>query len=246
MIAPEEVEVDPVTRDWLETDAPRSAQRNLTFLTEQAKCGEGERAKKVRCQFLVSPVELIGEAGRIQGVKLQHNELYAADDGTPRPRAVERFSTQDVQLVFKAIGYRGVPIPGVPFHDRWGIIPNAGGRVLTDADGEVLKNHYVVGWAKRGPTGLIGTNSPDSKATVAALLEDAKERVEDELAAADAERIVAMLGERGIDFVTYADWQRLDAYEIERGRELGKVRDKLTSIDEMLDVVARQRRSVEA
>ena len=237
----EQVEVDEVTQQWLDTDAPRSAHRNLTYLTEHAKLGEGTRDKKVRCEFLVSPVELTGEGGRISAVKLQHNELYASDDGTPRPRAVERFTTEEVQLVFKAIGYRGVKIDGVPFDDSWGIIPNQDGRVLEARGGAVVERQYVVGWAKRGPTGLIGTNSLDSKATVAALLEDMQGETAVELAADEAAAIERLLERRKIDFVSYEDWQRLDAYEVQRGEEKGKVRDKLTSVEEMLAVVAKLR-----
>jgi ferredoxin--NADP+ reductase len=195
----------------------------------------------VRCRFLVSPIELTGKGGRLTGVRLQHNELFAAEDGTPRPRSIDRYDTEDVQLLFKAIGYRGVPIPGVPFHERWGIIPNRDGRVLDGPDGAVVPHQYVVGWAKRGPTGLIGTNSPDSKDTVAVMLRDLAKQHGASLLPDDAERIVELLQSRGVDFVSYADWQRLDEYEIARGRKLGKVRDKLTSVDEMMAVIAELR-----
>lgn len=235
------MDFDDVTLRWLETDAPRAAKRNVRYLSEQSQRGEGDQVRKVRCQFLVSPVELVGEDEQLTAVRLQHNELYAADDGTPRPRATEDYSTEPAQLVFKAIGYRGVPIPGVPFHERWGIIPNRDGRVLDGADGAVVPGQYVVGWAKRGPTGLIGTNSPDSKLTVQAMLADLAGVDADELDAADDGRTAHLLGQRGVDFVTYEDWQRLDRYEIEQGQAKGKVRDKLSSVDEMMRVVRQLR-----
>ena len=154
---------------------------------------------------------------------------------------VERFEDLEAQAVFAAIGYRGIPIPGVPFDDGWGVIPNAEGRVLAERDGEVVAGQYVVGWAKRGPTGLIGTNSPDSKATVAAMLEDIAGVTAPEVAADDATGIERLLDERDVRYVTYEDWQRLDRYEVERGQEKGKVRDKLSSVEEMLEVVQKLR-----
>ena len=134
-----------------------------------------------------------------------------------------------------------MPIPGVPFDDGWAVIPNAEGRVLKERDGDVVPGQYVVGWAKRGPTGLIGTNSPDSKATVAAMLEDVANTTAPALAADDASRIVTLLDEHSVRYVTYEDWQRLDNFEVERGQEKGKVRDKLSSVEEMLDIVEKLR-----
>ena len=235
------MEFGEVTLRWLETAAPRPAKRNVRYLAEQSKLGEGDRSRKVRCQFLVSPVEFLGAGGQLSGVRLQHNELFAADDGTPRPRATDEVSTEAVQLVFKAIGYRGVPIAGVPFHDCFGIIPNAEGRVLDGPGGVPVPGQYVVGWAKRGPHGLIGTNSADSKLTVEAMRADLSGVEAEVLAADDAGRMPRLLAERGIDFVSYADWQRLDRYEVDRGAAKGKVRDKLTSIDEMMSVVRQLR-----
>lgn len=241
VVSPADAELDPLSAQWLETSGSKSAQRNVRYLAEQSEQPEGSAARRVRCRFLVSPVELTGESGRVSGVRLQHNELHADERGTPRPRAIDRFEDVDAQMVFAAIGYRGVPVEGVPFDDGWGVIPNAEGRVLTARDGDVVRGQYVVGWAKRGPTGLIGTNSADSKATVAKMLEDIVGRTEPELAADDAARIGRLLGDRDVVFVTYEDWQRLDQFEVERGQEKGKIRDKLTSVEEMLEVVHKLR-----
>ena len=101
----------------------------------------------------------------------------------------------------------------------------------------MVEGQYVVGWAKRGPTGLIGTNNADSKATVARMLEDLEGRAAPALPDGDEGTIVSLLRERGVDFVTFEDWQRLDAHERAEGEKLGKVRQKLTSIDEMMRVV---------
>ena len=106
--------------------------------------------------------------------------------------------------------------------------------MLESADGAVVPNQFVVGWAKRGPSGLIGTNSPDSKATVAKMIEDLPQIAASALPADDEQRIVGLLEARGVDFVTYADWQTLDAMEQELGRRDGRVRLKFTEREAML------------
>ncbi len=242
VVEPADVDLDPISRDWLEKDAPPAATKNLDILVEQSKRGEGTHDRKVRCRFLVSPVSFGGEAGRVTSIRLEHGRLEADAHGTPRARGTGEFTDEPVDLVFKAIGYRGVPIAGVPFDEDWGIVPNVGGRVVKERGSEEpTPGEYVVGWAKRGPTGLIGTNNADSKATVASLLEDIAVRHAAPLPAGHEHRIEALLEENGVEFVTYDDWKRLDAYEVERGKEKGKAREKVTSVEEMVAIVRRLR-----
>ena len=184
---------------------------------------------------------MLGENGKTTGVRIERNELYADDSGTPRPRGTGETYDLDVDLLFKAVGYRGVPIEGVPFHERWGVIPNDEGRVLDSEDGAVVPNQYVVGWAKRGPSGLIGTNGPDSEATVAKLLEDVEGKKAETAPEKDPERIVALLRERGVDYVTFADWELLDAEETRLGEAKGKVREKFTTVESMMEAINRLR-----
>ena len=246
VVPPDEVDEDPVTTAWLAGDAPRAAQRNWKFLREQAGHGEGRAPRKVRTIFRASPVEVLGRDGRVVGLRALRNELRADADGVPRPVATDESFTIDCEVVLAAIGYRGVPVPGLPFCERRGVVPNDEGRVLRDADGgEVLPGHYVVGWAKRGPTGLIGTNSPDSKATVAAIVEDLASATSSTLPDVDPQRIVDLLRQRDIDFVSYEDWLALDTWEQIEGRRLGKVRHKPASIRELLEVIAVLRRGPE-
>lgn len=226
--------VDDYSRTWLAGQA-RSAQRNVKFLEEQAAKGEGQQAKKLRCRFLVAPVELQGKDGRVTAVRVQHAVLEPDRDGTPRPRAIDRYETLPVDLVFQSIGYRGVPLPGLAFDEKKGTVPNTDGRVLVAPGGAVRQGHYVVGWAKRGPTGLVGTNSPDSKATVEKLLEDVQQ--ERLLAAAADLNVAATLRQRSVDFVSWQDWQRLDAWEQEQGKSRGKVRLKEPSVDLLMAAV---------
>jgi ferredoxin--NADP+ reductase len=136
--------------------------------------------------------------------------------------------------VFRAVGYRGVPIAGVPFDARSGKIPNAGGRVLDEAGGAV-PGQYVVGWAKRGPTGLIGTNRGDSAATVVAMVADLKAgRMATAGSPGESE---ALLRSREVAYVTFEHWKALDAHEVQQGAAAKKLREKVTRIDEMLRLV---------
>ncbi len=180
----------------------------------------------------------MGKDGKVSGIRLERSALYADDTGTPRPKGTGQYHEEEIQLLFKAIGYHGTEIPGVPFDQRSGIIPNLDGRVVRDTESKsVVPNQYAVGWAKRGPTGLIGTNSPDSKATVEVMVEDLRDRHAAPLADGDETAITALLTERGVDFVTYQDWKNLDQHEVELGKAAGRIRQKLTSVEEIMAVI---------
>ena len=228
-----EAALDPLSEQWLQT-APRSQQRNVKFCRERAEHGEGSGSRKLRCRFLVAPVALSGRDGRLTSVRVQHMQLVAGDDGTPRPKPIDRYEDLQVDLLFKAIGYKGLPVPGVPHEPRKGIVPNDEGRVQQEPGGAVVRGQYAVGWCKRGPTGLIGTNSPDAKATVDAMLAD---RQAGRHLQPTGDDLPSLLRQRGVDFVDWADWQRLDAWEVAAGQARGQLRHKLPSIEEMLAVV---------
>jgi ferredoxin--NADP+ reductase len=127
-------------------------------------------------------------------------------------------------------------VPGVPFDERGGTIPNREGRVLTrnGDEGEVVPGTYVVGWIKRGPSGVIGTNKPDAHETADRLLEDLCSGSLPEPAEPGRAGIDALLAKRGVHVVSFTDWQRLDALEIAGGKACGRPRLKLTKIEEML------------
>jgi ferredoxin--NADP+ reductase len=231
-----EIEIDPASAAWLGSSAPRSAQRNVALLTELAAADKSS-GRRLRIVFCASPQSVLGGEGRVVGLELERNRLEADAEGVPRPHGTgERFQV-DCELVLAAIGYRGIPVPGLPFCERRGIIPNDAGRVLSAPEGDVLPGDYVVGWAKRGPTGLIGNNSPDSKDTVRALVEDLGERTAERLSDADLENVPTLLGSRGVAFVDYADWQAYDGWEVAQGVHRGKVRHKLTDTAEILEVM---------
>jgi ferredoxin--NADP+ reductase len=180
------------------------------------------------------------------------NELVfdQTDPAHPRLRAspTEERETIPAGLAFRAIGYRGVPLPGVPFDERTGTIPNDGGRILDPATGSPLRGEYVVGWVKRGPSGVIGTNKKDAQETVDAIFADASSGGAGlhtggraggrALHTPDAAAVEQLLRARQPELVTYAGWESIDRYERALGEPTGRPRVKLTRIEEMLRVAA--------
>ena len=144
-----------------------------------------------------------------------------------------------VGLVFRSVGYKGVPLPGVPFHESWGVILNERGRVLDPETKKPRLGEYAAGWIKRGPTGVIGTNKPDAAETVAGMLEDVAQGRVLEPPAADRETIARLVNERQPHYVSYEDWRRLDELEVARGRATGRPRIKFTRTKDMLAALGR-------
>ena len=230
----DEAELDALSQASLAA-ADRAELRKVEFIQELARRQPSGKSKRLTLRFLVSPVELIGdETGRVKQMRLVRNILYATDAGSLRPKATDQFETLDAGLVFRSIGYRGVPLPGVPFHDSWGVIPNAGGRVLDSESREPLVGQYTAGWIKRGPTGVIGTNKPDAAETVEAMLADARAGKLLSPTNATAAAAEALVRGRQAHVVTYDDWRRLDALELSHGKEQGRPRVKFTRVDDML------------
>lgn len=237
LVPPEEAELDPLSQATM-ANADRADLRKVEIIQELSRRQPTGKSKRLILRFLVSPTELIGdEQGRVKQMKLVHNELYATDAGSLRPRATDRTETLDVGLVFRSIGYRGVPLPGVPFHASWGVIPNDGGRVLDSETREPLLGQYTAGWIKRGPTGVIGTNKPDAAETVENMLADVREGHTLNPANASAEAVTNLLQERQACVVSFADWKRLDEMELNRGKEYGRPRIKFTRVEDMLNAL---------
>jgi ferredoxin--NADP+ reductase len=231
-VRPDEVALDPQTREEL-ASAEANLRKNVAFLEEQAaRPAQADARIRIHLRFWVSPVALVGADGRVVGMRLERNAPVGAGIAA-RASGTGQVEEIPVGLVFRAVGYRGVPTPGVPFDDGRGIIPNREGRVL--AGEQVVPRTYVVGWAKRGPSGLIGTNRADSKATVERMLEDLPSVPRD--AARTPEAAEAWLNSRVAPLVRWDDWKRLDAAELAAGAVRGKVRHKFTAVSEMLDAV---------
>jgi ferredoxin/flavodoxin---NADP+ reductase len=240
IVDPADLELDPASAAWVERAGDKTVHRNLEILRGYAERPPTGAAKQVILHFSVSPVELLGTEC-VTGMVLAHNELYEAEDGSVRPRPTDRRTTLPVDLVFRAIGYLGEPLDGLPFDRRAGVIPNRAGRIIDSERDEAILGEYVCGWIKRGPQGVIGTNKPCAQEAVVSLLEDVREGRIDRAVPA-REVLERMLAERQRDLVTYADWQVLDAVERERGEaDGGRPRVKFSRIEDMLGVLDEHR-----
>lgn len=231
----DQITLDPLTEAHIAANADRTRDANIGVMREMAtRAPTGGR--RVRLRFLGSPVEIVG-TDRVEAVVVERNALHKAADGQLRPKGTGETETIPVNLVFRAIGYQGVPLPGVPFDDWAGLIPNEQGRVIDPArDREPIVGEYVAGWIKRGPTGVIGTNKPDSVETANAVLQDlADGALQRDVPGADV--LAAYVGERCADIITYHDWRTLDGLERAAGEAQGRPRVKFTTVEAMLDAL---------
>ncbi|PON11329.1 NADP oxidoreductase, partial [Candidatus Entotheonella serta] len=237
-IPPAEATLDDLSQAALEANPDRATSRKVTMIGDYSKRTEADKERKLVLRFLVSPEKLYGdEAKRVTGMRLVHNELYATDDGSLRPRAIEKVEDLAVGLVFRSVGYQGVPLPDVPFDTRRYTIPNDKGRVLDPETSQPVLGEYAAGWIKRGPSGVIGTNKPDALETVRCMLEDIPNGgvLTPDLSSPEAAE--QQLRERQPAYVSFADWLRLDAIEVEQGKPLGRPRVKFTRVEDMLSAL---------
>jgi ferredoxin/flavodoxin---NADP+ reductase len=228
LVDPAELELEPASVAELDASS-NIVQRNVEILREFATHRPSGKPRTVRLRFRVSPVAILGDE-RVEAVEIVRNRLGADADGRVRAVPTDEREVIPCGLVFRSVGYRGVGIPGAPFDERTGTMPNAGGRVL-DENGLPISGVYCAGWIKRGPTGVIGTNKKDATETVDALLEDARAGA---LPAGSGGSIDELLAERGSRVVTYTGWEAIDAVEKARGEPQGRPRVKLGTWDELL------------
>ena len=240
-VLPEEAELDELSQEALTSSADRGTARKVEIIQSYADTEPSGKSRELILRLLVSPVEMYGDdEGRLKGMRLVHNELYATDAGSLRPRATDRFEDIDVGLCFRSVGYRGVPLPDVPFNDSWGVILNEDGRVIDSETKEPVLGEYTAGWIKRGPSGVIGTNKPDALETVNCMVDDlAADKILDP-AFPDAGAALQMVQERQPNYFTFEDWEKLDEIEVARGEALGRPRLKFTTVDEMLEAAGKQ------
>ena len=228
-VDPAELELDEASAAELEA-ASNVVRRNFELLRGFASREPTGKPKVVRLRFRVSPVAFVGD-GRVEAIEVVRNRLEPDGSGSVRAVAAHERELIPAEIVFRSVGYHGVPLDEVPFDPRTGTIPNAGGRVL-DQRGEPIPGVYAAGWIKRGPTGVIGTNKKDATETVDLLLEDAGAGL---LPSPEADwPLEALLAERGVEAVMYAGWEAIDTLERSRGEPQGRPRIKLCTWDELL------------
>jgi ferredoxin/flavodoxin---NADP+ reductase len=228
-VDPGDAELDPISKAFIESEAAHAtAKKNVDILGGYAAREPFGKPRRIVLRFLVSPVEILGEE-RVEGIRIVHNELVEDETGAVRARATDVTEELDCGLVFRSIGYRGTRVEGVPFDESRCVIPNDRGRIL-ERTGE-----YAVGWIKRGPTGIIGTNKRDAQETVNVLLEDLDAGNLPAPSDPDRDTLEALLAERQPEAVSYAGWQAVDRVEREAGEPHGRPRVKLCSFDELLE-----------
>jgi ferredoxin/flavodoxin---NADP+ reductase len=233
IVDPADCELDPASRAFLESDeADMTARKNVDIFTEFSQREPAGKRRRIVLRFLCSPVEIRGD-GKVESIVIGRNELVE-DGGRIKARDTGEREELECGLVFRSIGYRGIGLEGIPFDEDRGTIRNERGRVL-DAEGAQVEGQYVVGWIKRGPSGVIGTNKKDAQETVDLLFEDLEAgHVPDP--GSSATSVEELLAERSPDtVVSFAGWEAIDAAERGKGEPLGRPRVKFCRIDEMLD-----------
>jgi ferredoxin/flavodoxin---NADP+ reductase len=234
-VDPAQLELDELSRAYLESEADITARKNFEILSQFASKRPEGKPRRIVLRFLASPVEIQGD-GRVERVVVGRNELYRDETGAIRPRDTGERETLEAGLVLRSIGYKGIPAEGMPFDERRGVIPNEAGRVIED--GDHLRGQYAVGWIKRGPTGVIGTNKKDAQDTVDRVFEDLEAGRMHDPPHPEPGAIEALLRER-CDHVSYKGWEAIDRAEVERGEPQGRPRVKFCSIEEMVALASR-------
>jgi ferredoxin--NADP+ reductase len=234
VIDPADMELDPFSANWLETEGDPTNKRNVELMREYAQREPHGHERRVELRFLRSPVEILGEGpdGPVTGIRIVKNEIV---DG----RAVATGEEEVIScgLVIRSIGYRGAPLAGIPFDERRGLISNLGGRVLGEG-GEHEVGEYVVGWVKRGPSGVIGTNKKDATDTVARILEDREAGKLNTPKDADPASCEQFLSQQCPELVTWEGWRAIDSHETGLGEPQGRPRVKLVRTGEMVDIAS--------
>jgi len=222
VVHPEGFEVDEASMEHIARN--KQAKMVLDTLANWVGREHTGKAHRIHLHFLEQPVAIEG-AGTVEVLRTERTHLVG--DGTVA--GTGQLTDWDVQAVYRAVGYRSTPMPGLPFDDRAAVIPNDGGRVL-DLDGAPVPGTYVTGWIKRGPVGLIGHTKSDAAETVAHLLDETAATAPDR----DPEAVTAYLADRGVEVATFAHWERLDAHEIALGAPQARIRIKVADREEMI------------
>ena len=227
LVSKEQLELSDASAAELEMN--RDARKNYERLVEFAERDEPTKRRRFISDFYTSPVEIVGKE-KMEAVVFGRNEL-TGEPGAQKARGTGETFLMECGVLFRSVGYRGVHMPGVPFDERSGTFPNLEGRIL-DGDTPVT-GLYAVGWIKRGPSGVIGTNKPDAIETAKHVLSDVAALPP----AAEPSRaaVQALLDGKRIRVVDYEAWRRIDTAEIARGEAVGKPREKFVRVEDMLE-----------
>ena len=222
-----------------ETAGSTQQEKNLQILQSFTTRQHGGKTKKLHLRFLVSPTEIIADAdGNVAGLVLEKNRIEVQPDGTVSARGTGETEVLEVGMVLPAIGFAAKRIAGVPYDEKTRVIANEDGRVVDPFSSSVIANEYVVGWARTGPQGLIGSHKGASAHVVEHMIADGAGLEARELP--DREAIDSLLRGRGVQIVSFDDWKRLDNVEVARGERRGAPRDKIVDVGAMLAVLGQR------
>jgi ferredoxin--NADP+ reductase len=240
VVDPAEAELDPLSAAWLEREGGVLDRKKVDILQGYAGRPPAGRSHRIELRFLRSPLEVLGEGptGATTGLRVARNRMELDQTGNLRAVATGEEELIECGLVLRSIGYRGRPLPGVPFDPSRGLIRNEGGRVVGD-DGTAQPGEYAAGWIKRGPSGVIGTNKRCATETVARLVADVAEHRLNAPEDPSAEAIEPWLRARVPGLVTWAGWKAIDDHEVSAGEPENRPRVKLVRVPEMLAVAER-------
>ena len=220
-----------------ETPGNTQQEKNLKILQSFATRQPGTKTKKLHLSFRVSPTEVIaGADGKVAGLALEKNRLEVRPDGTVSARGTGEIEILEVGMALPAIGFAAERIAGVPYDEKARIIANEDGRVVDSVSRAMVANEYVVGWARTGPQGLIGSHKGASAHVAEHMIADGAGLEARELP--EREAIDSLLRGRGVQIVSFDDWKRLDEVEVARGERRGAPRDKIADVEAMLAVLA--------
>ncbi|MFT6016202.1 MAG: ferredoxin--NADP+ reductase [Patiriisocius sp.] len=234
----DEAAIDPASKAEMERNSDKNVAKNVAAIEDFASRTPTGKSKQLVIRFLVSPTELISDGhGRVSGIKILKNEAYAAEDGSVKARATDQEEIIPVGLVFRSVGYRGAPLPEIPFNDSWGTIANEAGRIIDN--GEPIPGLYTAGWIKRGPTGVIGTNKTCAQETVKMMVEDLKAGKLLSPVSPNVDAAKELIKSRVAESFSFDDWSKLDDTETGRGESQGRPRVKFTKVSDMLKELGR-------
>ena len=228
IVYPEDFDFDEGSMEAIQSS--NQTKQVVTTLTDWTLRDPAElsASRRIHLHFLHQPAAVLG-TDRVTGFRTERTRLNG--DGTAT--GTGEFHDFEVEAVYRAVGYFGSPVPGLPFDDVAGVIPNEEGRVLA-ADGGRLPGLYATGWIKRGPVGLIGHTKSDATETIRHLVEDAPALTPTPMPEPAA--VIERLERAGVRYLTWSGWELLDAYERELGAAEGRDRIKVVPRDEMVAI----------
>lgn len=224
------IEGDALPSDATLAQEDWDTRRKVVTLRRLAARPLASGHKRIVFRFLGSPVEVTG-AGKVERLRFSVNRLERDGQGQWRAQATQNESLLETGLILRAVGYRGTPLPGLPFDERRGVIRNREGRVV-DND-QMVPGVYVTGWIKRGCQGIIGSNRKCAHETVSALLEDFNVGRLPKSALATAE-VSALIDARQPAQVPLGGWLAIDRYERDAGRAQDRPRVKITNLPALM------------